>query len=678
MSRLTAEKNAQDMSQARAKTSIDVARVRNFLYIKQEEWEAHQKLVWTLSTDPVFDKSRRPFMSRTERYTRAVGMANRIYELKETHKWSDAEAARAIQLVDEPIPMNLHAMAFEPVITSQGSPELLQKYRELIRYRGILGCYLQTELGHGTNVAALETTATYLPESKEFEIHSPTLSSTKWWIGALGKTATHGVVQAKLILPSGEDVGPHLFFVQLRSLEDHRVLSGITIGDIGPKAMHGFPGTDNGFARFDHIRIPRENMLSKFAQVTEDGRYVKPPHAKLSYGGMMYIRSSMVSGGGWNVAKGATVAIRYATVRRQGGKGPDGLEHQVISYPSVHYRLIPMLSRAYVFILLGRNLSSAFSHMSSRLASGDTSLLAEMHATTSGLKVLVTTAAIQDLETARRSMGGHGFSEFAGVGRMYANYVPSATFEGDNFVLDQQVVRAALKAYHRLVTSGPADMTPSTHFLRLLLEDTSNIGGASQLAWEDPQTSIRILELRAALVVKHCALYQDGPDASMDQRVSKAVTEAFVAVQVGKIITSLRETFGPRESDVLTKLYLLYLLTTVENGLVDVLSFRLLPQSTASSASRSDDSTRTLRVAIKQLCQEILPEAIGLTDAFGFSDWELDSALGVFDGRVYEALYARAQTEPLNGTEVPEAYEADIKPMLQRGQKLAEASKCKL
>ena len=53
-------------------------------------------------------------------------------------------------------------------------------------------------------------------------------------------------------------------------------------------------------------------------------------------------------------------------------------------------------------------------------------LLAEMYTTTSGLKVLVTTTAIQNLETARRSMSGHGFSEFAGVGRLYADYVPPA------------------------------------------------------------------------------------------------------------------------------------------------------------------------------------------------------------------------------------------------------------
>ena len=108
--------------------------------------------------------------------------------------------------------------AFASVIMNQGSPELVEKYGSLVVNRGIIGCYLQTELGHGTNVTQLETTATYLPTTQEFEINSPSLTSTKWWIGGLGKTATHGVLQARLILPGGRDVGPHLFFVQLRSL----------------------------------------------------------------------------------------------------------------------------------------------------------------------------------------------------------------------------------------------------------------------------------------------------------------------------------------------------------------------------------------------------------------------------------------------------------------------------
>ncbi|KAI0651075.1 acyl-CoA oxidase [Trametes meyenii] len=671
--------NVADMTQARRRISVDPAKLHVFLWGGQREWDTKHRIASFLSNDPVFNKSQRSFLTRTQQYQRALAMAKRIYELKDIHNWSTGDVAFAFKVIDEPLPMILHNAAFEPVVQSQGHPELKEEIGELIAQRGILGCYLQTELGHGTNVASLETTATYDPKTQEFEIHSPTLTSSKWWVGALGKTATHGVVQARLILPSGKDAGPHLFFVQLRSLEDHRVLPGITIGDIGPKAMAGYAAVDNGYARFDRVRIPRGYMLSTFASVTPDGQYVQPPHAKLSYGGMMYIRASMVIAGGWTIAKGATIAIRYSTVRRQGNKGQGGLERQVITYPSVYYRLLPPLAHAYVFIVLGRNLAKAFADMSNRLASGDTSMLAEMHATTSGLKSLVSTVAIEDLETARRSMGGHGFSDFAGVGRLYADYLPGATFEGDNFVLDQQVVRAALKAYDALVvrkTRSVADLTPSSFYLRLVAQGqlTPGVRSATADAWEDPKTAILILEKRAAAIVAERARHQGDPDASSDQRVARAVTDAFVAVQVGQIVDSLDGQFGGKDVVVLKKLYLLHLLTAVERGLTDVLSFSLLLTSKNNPAERHDPS-RGLRMTIKQLCEELLPEVIGLTDGFGFTDWELDSVLGRYDGNAYEELWKRVQEEPLNASEVPQGYEEFIKPLLVRGQRLASRSK---
>lgn len=40
---------------------------------------------------------------------------------------------------------------------------------------------------------------------------------------------------------------------------------GITVGDIGPKM--GLEHIDNGFLRLNHVRVPRENMLSRFAEV---------------------------------------------------------------------------------------------------------------------------------------------------------------------------------------------------------------------------------------------------------------------------------------------------------------------------------------------------------------------------------------------------------------------------
>lgn len=467
------DRTAKDMLAARERTAMDVVAVRDFLYNGRVQWEKKQAVLDILSNDPTFNKEQNLYMTRTQRYERGLRMIHRVLQFKDEHGWNAEEEAKAFFYLEEGLPIGLHQTAFEPVVNSQGSPELLAKYGKLIANRGIFGCYLQTELGHGSGVARLETTATYIPATQEFEIHSPTLTSSKWWIGALGKTATHGVVQAKLIMPDGKDMGPHLFFVQLRSLNDHKLLPGIVAGDIGPKAMGGYGSVDNGFARFDHVRIPREQMLSKFAQITPDGKYTKPPHAKISYGGMMYIRQSLVTAGGWLMGKAATISIRYATVRRQGEYGKDGMEPQAITHPSLFSRLLPIIAHAYVFIEVGRNLTVAFQAVSKRLAAGDTSQLAEMHAITSGLKALVTRTQVLDLETARRSMGGHGYSGYAGLGRLYAEYVPSVTYEGDNFVLDLQVARSALKSYKGIRSSKnptPSLLSPSSNYLRHIFD----------------------------------------------------------------------------------------------------------------------------------------------------------------------------------------------------------------
>ena len=55
------------------------------------------------------------------------------------------------------------------------------------------------------------------------------------------------------------------FIVQLRSLEDHKPLPGVTVGDIGMKFGNGaYNSMDNGVLSFDHVRIPRDQMLMRF------------------------------------------------------------------------------------------------------------------------------------------------------------------------------------------------------------------------------------------------------------------------------------------------------------------------------------------------------------------------------------------------------------------------------
>jgi len=59
-----------------------------------------------------------------------------------------------------------------------------------------LGCFGMTEIGHGTNVMGLETTATYDHATREFILSSPTHTAAKLWIGAAGRTANRCTVFA--------------------------------------------------------------------------------------------------------------------------------------------------------------------------------------------------------------------------------------------------------------------------------------------------------------------------------------------------------------------------------------------------------------------------------------------------------------------------------------------------
>jgi acyl-CoA oxidase len=113
----------------------------------------------------------------------------------------------------------------------------------------------------GSNVRAMETTATFLSEAHggdpggSWIVNSPTVTSAKFWPGTLGRTANHAMVIARLIDGQGVDRGVHNFLVPLRSMEDHTWMPGVTTGDIGPKI--GYNVMDNGFARFNQVKIPR-------------------------------------------------------------------------------------------------------------------------------------------------------------------------------------------------------------------------------------------------------------------------------------------------------------------------------------------------------------------------------------------------------------------------------------
>lgn len=61
----------------------------------------------------------------------------------------------------------------------------------------------------------------------------------------------------------------------------------------------------------------------------------------------------------------------------------------------------------------------------------------------------------------------------------------------------------------------------------------------------------------------------------------------------------------------------------------------------------------------------IRPNAVGLVDSFDIHDDILGSALGVYDGNVYERLLKEANKSPLNKEPVNESFHKYLKPFLK-------------
>jgi len=420
----------------RTDITIDPYKIGNLLFDPGYR-ETRIRIASILGSDRIFDKSLRPHLNHRQLLHLSLRIFKRLLELRDAHGWSDLEFTLACRLQDESLPTSFHDIAFVPVIASQGTQEQQAYWLPKCKRYEVVGCYAQTELAHGSNVQELETVARFDVTSGEFVISSPRLESTKWWIGGSGIMANHTIVQAVLHLPlpgnplEYKPYGPHLFIVPVRSLKTHEPLPGITIGDIGPKAYGGFGTVDNGYVRFREVRIPRENMLMRHAQVTLTGEYVRPAHDKLSYGSMVALRAGIPVNLGWSLARAVTIALRYCIHRRQFAATPDGPEQPVITYASVKHRLYPLLATSYAYIIAGRELWAMYQKMLEEVVQrGNMESLAEMHSLSTALKVKSSTDCAKGLEEARKCMGGHGYSHMSGIGPLFANATASQTYEG--------------------------------------------------------------------------------------------------------------------------------------------------------------------------------------------------------------------------------------------------------
>lgn len=241
----------------RSGSAVDTDALANHL-LGPEYLERQERILGLLTKDKLFSKQAVPNLSRPDRYLLGLARGKRMRQLHVKHGWTDEDHEMAKFLVDEISPYQLNVTMFRQTLHEQTSDAQRDYWFKRCHDWEVVGAYAQTELGHGSNVQGIETTATWDQESKEFVLHSPTLTASKWWNGTLGRTANHAVVVAQLMLPDPaggrefKSFGPHPFIVQVRDMKTHKPLDGIVVGDIGPK--YGYASMDNAYMLMDNFR----------------------------------------------------------------------------------------------------------------------------------------------------------------------------------------------------------------------------------------------------------------------------------------------------------------------------------------------------------------------------------------------------------------------------------------
>jgi acyl-CoA oxidase len=498
-----------------------------------------------------------------------------------------------------------------------GTEKHHRKYLKDIGTLALPGCFAMTETGHGSNVRGIETTATYDHSNRTFVINTPHLQAQKEFIGNAAQHGRMATVFAKLMM-GGKDYGVSAFLVPLRD-PSGKILNGIRIADCGRKM--GLNGVDNGTVSFDNIVIPYENMLDRFASISESGTFESPISSDnrrfftmlgTLVGGRIGIPRSALSA----TKSGLTIAVRYGDGRKQ--FGPEGAaEIPVLNYRTHQRRLMPLVANAYA-------LHFALQYLTGRFLERTEQNIQEIEALAAGLKAFATWNATHTLQECRECCGGKGYLSENRIDSLKNDTEIYTTFEGDNTVLMQLVAKSRLTEFRQEfanmsvfgIFNFVADQakTSITEKNPLVIRKTDE---DHLLDFDFHLNAFRyrerdILISAARRLKRHIEDGMDSFDAfNVVQHhlvqvafayVERIVLEQFVA-QVGRT-----EDKGCRE--ILRKLCQLFALSLIdqnkgwylENGYMEGVK------------------TKAIRKILNELCWEIRKEAVPLVDAFMIPD----------------------------------------------------------
>ncbi|REE76182.1 acyl-coenzyme A oxidase [Rhodococcus wratislaviensis] len=530
---------------------------------------------------------------------------------------------------------------FGGAIENLGTARHHEAYVKRLVDLDLLGCFAMTETGHGSDVQALETTATYDAEAGEFVIHSPTPSSRKDYIGGAAQHATMAAVFAQLIT-GGESQGVHCFVVPIRD-EDGNDLPGVHTSDCGYKG--GLPGVDNGRITFDQVRIPRENLLNKYADVEPDGTYTSPiDNANRRFFTMVgtLVRGRVTVGGSAGAAArvALSIATRYALQRRQFNAPQDEDEVLLMDYLVHQRRLFPLIARSYA-LQFAQNELVAKMHEIQSSADADPQEQRELEGRAAGLKVANTWHATRAIQEAREACGGAGYMAENRLTALKADTDVFTTFEGDNHVLTQLVAKELLTSYAdevrgmspvewmRFAATTVSDVvkkrTAAQQIIQTILdtrqdneEDGSLFNRGTQLTmFEDREqyllsTAARRLQgaqKREENPFDAFNFVQDHVLHAAQAHIDRVVLEAFVA--------GIDECEDDDARDLLSDVCDLYALSVIEEDKAWFMEHRQL----------SVERSKAVQRGINERCRSLRPHAQTLIEGLGVPEALLGSAM---------------------------------------------------
>ncbi|RAU96257.1 acyl-CoA dehydrogenase family protein [Mycolicibacter senuensis] len=530
---------------------------------------------------------------------------------------------------------------FGGAVENLGTERHHRAYVQKIIDLDLLGCFAMTETGHGSDVQALETIATYDPATEEFVIDSATDTARKDYIGGAAETATVAAVFAQLRTPGpgGEEQGHgvHCFLVPIRDAEGND-LPGVTTSDCHYKG--GLPGVDNGRIVFDHVRVPRENLLNRYADVDPDGSY----RSSIESDGRRFftmigtlIRGRVSVGG--SAAAAARVALdiatRYALQRRQfSAPSDDGAEHEVLimDYLVHQRRLLPLIARSYALQFAQNELVSKC-HDLQTADDPDPEEQRELEARAAGLKAANTWHASRAIQEAREACGGAGYMAENRLIALRADTDVFTTFEGDNHVLTQLVAKQLLTAYaDDIAGMSPVDWvrfaaeTVSDRVLKRTAAETiiqtfvdarqdseeegSLFNRGTQLHMFTDREEYLLTSVARRLRAKSEQMSDfDAFNAVQDHvlhaaaaHIDRVVLEAFVA--------GIESCPDPEARELLELVCDLYALSVIEDDKAWYIEHRYLSTDRAKAVTRG----------INDRCRKLRPHAETLVDGFGIPE----------------------------------------------------------